>query len=493
MEGAKVLNFEHCYPPILDGKVQPTVAELMVTASGHGTLKLEIKSASQSLLWSQSIEVNDRDPRPFSTLVPSHQLQAAKFLNWTAEPGSDVCLTTLDLGVKMPALSFDQYVLLTSYAKLARCYSADLGFIKDRAHIRDGDFNSTPATGLFALATAMMAQPDVDMVKHETAHAVVEKIWRAVSEVPTAKGLLPHFAKFVDGRPVIHPGTEYSTVDTALFYQSMFLAAQMLDDVELSKSIIARIKAVEFADLILKDGAISHGLKDDGKTMINFGWRDWGGETVLVMLLAKMAGFIPSTTVMQTSGKPWQGTGFIAEIQSLFLPDFDSTVPDAVSKVNWHEAREDLLARQKGYFPQMLAKSVAANMGMYGLSAGEGAYGTSYAVGGVDLPAQQLVHPHYILMSGVLESKPEVVYELLHRMEHAGWLTPWGLVENVRADGSGYLPMISGLNAAFETLGAYHLLAKSRQWEDTIYKASRESTEFRDAVKLFYPGAVAKQ
>ena len=425
--------------------------------------------------------------------MPSHQLQQAKFLNWTAEPGSDVCLTGLDLGVQMPAMPFDQYVLLTSYAKMARCYSPETGFLRDRAHIRGGDFNSIPATGLFALATAMMCQPDVAMVPADTGRALVQKIWRSVAAIPTAKGLLPHFAKFVDGKPVIHPGTEFSTVDTAIYYQAMFMAAQMLDDHDTSKAALDRIKGVDFAGLLLPDGAISHGLRDDGNTLLKFGWRDWGGETAMVMLLARMAGAKIPAEVMESNGKVWQGTGFIAEIQSLFHPDFDSTVPDAVSKVNWHEARETLLARQKSYFPTALHDSAAAKLGFYGLSAGEGAYGTTYEVGGVDLPAQQLVHPHYILMAGALEDNPATVYALLHRMEHAGWLTPWGLVENIRADGSGYLPMISALNAGFETLGAYHLMAKARHQEDSIYKVSRESTEVRDAIKLFYPGVVARQ
>ncbi len=492
-DDSQVLNFDHCYPPMVAAAMQPSVSELMVKAAGRGTLKVEIKSASQDTLWSKVFEVNSADQQPLTTLVPAHELHAAKFVNWTVEPGSDVCLTALDLGVQMPELPFDRYVLLTSYAKMARCYSPELGFLRDRAHIRDGDFNSIPATGLFALATAMMCQPDVAMVPVDTARDLVRKIWRSVAAVPTGKGLLPHFVTIINGRPVIHPGTEFSTVDTAIYYQSLFMAAQMLDDHETSKEVLERIKAVDFAGLLLTDGAISHGLRDDGSTLIKFGWRDWGGETALVMLLAKMAGVPLHSEIMQASGKPWQGTGFIAEIQSLLYPDFDQAIPDAVSKVNWHEARENLLARQKNYFPVALTGSAAAKLGFYGLSAGEGAYGTTYEVGGVDLPAQQLVHPHYILMSGALEDHPEKVYALLHRMEHEGWLTPWGLVENIRADGTGYLPMISALNAGFETLGAYHLLAKAHHQEDCIYKASRESTELRDAIKLFYPGTMAKQ
>ncbi|MDB6139423.1 MAG: hypothetical protein JWO94_2495 [Verrucomicrobiaceae bacterium] len=488
-----VFNFDQCYSALLAPGVQPTAIELMVTVAGKGRLKLEIKSASQKPLWSHVIEVDNTDQRPFSSVLPSHELHEAKFVNWTVEPGSELCLTKLDLGIHMPALAFDRYVLLASYAKMARCYSPRLGFVKDRAHVRDGDFNSLPATGLFALSTAMMSQPEVAMVPVDAARAVVRKIWQSVAAIPTAKGLLPHFVKMVEGRPVIHPGTEFSSVDTAIYYQALFLAAQMLDDHETTKAVMDRIKAVDFAALLLPDGAISHGLRDDGTTILQFGWRDWGGESAMVMLMARMAGARLPEQVMKGNGEPWQGTGFIAEIQSLFYPDFDSNVPDAISKVNWHGARAGLLARQKSYFPAALQDSAAARIGFYGLSAGEGAYGTTYEVGGVDLPSQRLVHPHYILMSGTLEENPQTIYALLRRMEHSGWLTPWGLVENILADGSGYLPMISSLNAGFETLGAYHLLAKARHEEDCIYKTSRQSSEIREAMTLFYPGVVAKK
>ncbi len=493
VEPREVLDFARCYPSLIREAMQPSVEQVMVTASGHGLLKLEVKSIRQETLWAHEFAVSSDLPRPLTALVPARELKEAKFLNWTAEPGSKLCLTDLKMGVRLPELSFDQYVLLSSYAKMARCYSPELGFLKDRAHIRSGDFNSIPATGIFALATAVMSQPDVGMVSPGDARQVLEKIWNSVAAIPTARGLLPHFVKFIDGKPVIHPGTEFSTIDTAIYYQSIFMAAQMLDDNGVTKSVQEALKRVDIAGLLLPDGAISHGMKDDGRTMLRFGWRDWGGETALVMLMAKLAGAASVPAVMQSSGHPWQGTGFIAEVQSLFYPDFDSAVPDAVSKVNWKEARHHLLAEQKGYFPGKMPAGMAAQFGLYGLSAAEGAYGTTYEVEGVDLDAQKLVDPHYILMSGALEENPQAVYALLHHMEKAGYLTPWGMVENIRADGTGYLPMISALNAGFETLGAYHLLAKTHHQEDAIYKISHQSTEMRLAVQMFYPGEVAKK
>jgi len=253
------------------------------------------------------------------------------------------------------------------------------------------------------------------------------------------------------------------------------------------------MRAIDFKGLTLADGSISHGLKDDGRTLLPHGWKDWGGETALVLLQRRISSDAPATQVMSNTGHPWQGTGFISEIQSLFHPDFDSSTPDAVSKVNWLAARRAMLSAQKTYFPRTLPESLAARQGWYGLSAGEGAYGTTYDVNGVDIPKQSLIHPHYMLMTTTTEPEPATTYRLLGDLEKSGYLTPWGLVENISADGSRYLPMISALNAAFETLGAYHLMAKTLKQENVIYKASQDLPEVRAAMKLFYPGPVASR
>jgi hypothetical protein len=123
---------------------------------------------------------------------------------------------------------------------------------------------------------------------------------------------------------------------------------------------------------------------------------------------------------------------------------------------------------------------------MYGLSAGEGLHGDSYHVGGVSLPNQAVLHPHYILMSAPM-ADPAELYALLARMERAGFFPPWGMVETTSVTGASYLPMIGSLNAGFEALGAYHLLAKKRVIPNMIYAASQRSPMMRRAAALFYP------
>ena len=45
VDGSTVLNFDRCYPSMVEASAQPTVDQLMISASGKGKLKLEIKSA----------------------------------------------------------------------------------------------------------------------------------------------------------------------------------------------------------------------------------------------------------------------------------------------------------------------------------------------------------------------------------------------------------------------------------------------------------------
>jgi hypothetical protein len=484
------LDFLRYYPSFIADPMQPEVIAIRFDATGSGQLKLEIKSVDQKLLWTQTQPIADATPRSFRLSVNAEEIRDAKFLTWTAEPGSGICINSLQLVVDMPAMDLEQYVLLTAYAKLADCYCPATGLVRDRAHVQPGDFDSMPATGYFALATAAMADPTIGIVAKEEAKRLVRAVHSAVAAIPHAKGLLPHFTKRRDGQNVIHPGTEFSTVDTAIYSFSMLLAAEMLDDPQLKSDVLRQAAAIDFKSMRGPDGRISHGLRDDGQTPIPFYWGDWGGETALVMLLERLAQNSQGTTTpppMQGGGRAWQGTGFITEIQSLFFPDFDRPEPDNVSHVSWLKARQDMLQAQKRYLSTQAPESPAAKLGLYGFSAGEGVFGATYEVNGVDLPGATVVHPHYILMAAALEPEPQTVYQLLRRMDQQGYLTTFGLVENVSVKDGRSLPMIGSLNAGFETLGAYHLQAKARRTPNTIYAAAQRCPEIRRAMRLFYP------
>ncbi|MHB1080778.1 MAG: hypothetical protein ACYC67_15355 [Prosthecobacter sp.] len=485
----RVMDFTHAYPEPVTARYQPRVTAVMLRASGRGRIKLEIKSPADEQRWTQVIELNEPQYRMFVYPVAPEAVRDGKTIIWTAEPGAEVKVSGLFLGIEQPQIPWDAYAFLASYAKIARSYSIGTGFVRDRAHIEEGAFESVSATGMYVLASAAAAQESLGIVTADYARWVLTRTHEAVKKLKTGRGLLPHFVHR-HGREnayCIHPGTEYSTVDTAIYTQSMLQAAIMLDVPAVAEDLILQIKEIDYDLLHLPDGHLSHGLADDGITLLPHGWQDWGGETTLVMLMEGIANPEHRPPPMRTPGKAWQGTGFITELQSLFHPDFDSDVPDAHDGVRWLSVRRAMLGAQRAYIPKRWPQSHAARNGIYGLSAGENEAGNGYYVGGVDLPDQKLIHPHYILMSATLNPQAQETFDLLERMEKASYFPPWGMVENLNVDGRSYLPMEGSLNAGFEALSAYHLFAKNRQIPDAIYAASLKSPQIRRAMQLFYP------
>ena len=480
------LDFRACYPAAIKPRFQPQIVGFEMGVRGKGSIKIEIKSAKQEILWFHSFPVDNTDLHTVVEQIKPDNIGPAKFLNWVAESGTDACLDSVNLVVQTPDIPFDEYIFLSSYAKLSRCYSPRTGFVRDRAHLSEGSFDNVPATGFFSLATALAARRGI--VDEEYAHGVVTRAHDMVAKLDNANGILPHFIhRRPDGVNAILPGTEYSIVDTSIYYHCMLLAAQVLHDGPLLSRLTGAVRKIAYGDMVDSAGFIRQGLREDRASMLPGVWRDWGGETALVLALASMSQQ-PPVLRMERNARINEGSGFIAEIQSLFYADFDSLRPDAISGQNWMAARKTMYQRQKEYFPKTWPESRATALGIYGLSAGESRRGLGYSVGGVDLPNQTLIHPHYILMSACLNPRPDEVHDLLRKMETGHLFPPWGLVENVtKNDADEYLPMQGALNAGFECLGAYHLLARHRGIKDEIYEAAKENSELRKAAAMFYP------
>jgi hypothetical protein len=374
---------------------------------------------------------------------------------------------------------------LASYVKFARNYDQASGFVRDRAHIRPGSFDNVATTGLFALATALAAERG--FVSKTFAVETLRRVHGAVSRLGTASGVLPHFVKQTPDGPIIHPGTEFSTVDTALYYHGLLLAAAILHDVETRQKVATQIQSVDMASFIASNGYISHGCREDGVTRLPGVWRDWGGESVLVLMFARMAGVPKEKLKKENSGMPHDGSGFIVELQSLFYPGFNSRKPDLVTNQSWMDIRERMLLRQMAYVPNVWPMSRAREFQMFGLSAGEGLRGIGYVASGVDLPKQELLHPHYMLMAGGTVVDIPGHYRALRKMEENGLFPPWGMIENYAVATDEYLPMNSSLNAAFEALGAYHLLTRHRGIPNAVYEAAMREEFTKTAMELFYP------
>ena len=535
-EKERTLDFARVYPPWIRDEAQPRCTGLVVRAAGTGTLRIDIRSRDDDIIWEATSRLDTVDEtRRLLVDCPTDRLPATKVVAWRATRPCRLSIDSIGLRLQLPPTPFEKRVFLTSYAKLSRCYVRTDGVVKDRAHVPAGRFCAVPASGMFCLATAAAWQ--LGIVDRAFAEETLHKVHRTMSAVPKARGLLPHFiskslfqndpwegeapaeppsafrGRLSHAAPVrgsagaspshhasdaahsetasevgdgyrIHGKTEFSTVDSALYYHGMLLAAEMLGERAVRDELVQAIRSIELDKLRGANGAISHGLRTDGRTLIRSSWTGWGGETALVLLLERIALGDAARPKMDRSGKVFRGRGFIAEVQSLFYPQFGEDRVDAVSGVNWLTARRALLADQMAYLPRDTA---AATLGLYGLSAGEGPRGVGYVVNGTATrPTADLIHPHYVLMSGILRP-PGEVYALLRAMGSRDLFPPWGMVENAKADLSEHHPMLGSLNAAFEALAAYHLWANATGQPDAIYDAARSCPPLARAIRAFYP------
>lgn len=468
----------------IDGRVRAEIREVVLKATGRGRIRLELGSDDQGVVWHAAIDLQEDTDKDYSFPVNSSSLGKIKMVNWIAEPGCDATLYALGFQVARPAITAEEWLFRISLGKLRRCHDPASGLTRDRGHLPAGEFDSIPATGLHALASALAVKEgllDLDLVVSE-----IQQTIKTLETLPKAAGFLPHFVRRGrEGAFSVHPGTEFSTVDTSIALHGLLLATEILNLQKLSKKVGGLVDALDFDRVTDANGWISHGFQEDGKTSLAGNWKDWGGETALVLALEAMVLDRENCGLMDTHGHVFRGVGFIGEIQSLLYPDFDKPIPDKISGVVWPEVRSKLLDRQRNYFQRTWPESGAARSGLFGLSAGErGMPGSGYAANGVEVPGARWLHPHYFVM-GLALSGGDSYRDSLRKMEAAGFLFPMGLPENIEADLKLHNPMQGSINAAFETLAAYHGWCGNDR-TNLVYLASMNNPLTRQAAYRFY-------
>lgn len=461
------------------------IRELAVNASGRGVLRLELADITREVVWKTSVSLDSAETATLTFPIPAGLPANIKFMNWIAEPGCDIRLSSIGFMAERPEMSLEEWAFRISLGKLRRCHDPASGFTRDRGHLPTGEFDSIASTGMHALASALGVKEgilDEEKVAQEIGTTVA-----ALRKLPTAAGFFPHFVRRGDdGCSTIVPGTEFSTVDTAIALQSLLLATRILDLPEMNAEVAAIIQSLDFDAVIDAEGWINHGFLDDGKTLLSSSWRDWGGETALILAQEAMIPGREPLGKMIPSGEPYRGVGFIAEIQSLFYPDFDRREPDLVSAISWPAVRGKLLAAQISYPKTHWPDSAAAGSGIFGLSGGEsGMPGAGYTANGTEVMGVRWLHPHYMMM-GLALSAPDLYPQGLRDLDSRQFLYPMGLPENLEADLKLHNPMQGSLNASFEALSAHHGWRKRNTSENLIDKASTNDPLLRKGATRFY-------
>lgn len=183
-------------------------------------------------------------------------------------------------------------------------------------------------------------------------------------DLPRLHGLWPHWVQVSPtGEIVIVPGTEWSSVDTAIAAIGL-LDAQVGLEVDPSGTE-QMLQSIDWDGLVLP-GGISHGYTNGGERL-PYAWDVFGGETWLVELAyAGATGQVASISYPEPPTA--NGSGFIDELAWLFVPP--PTGRD-VWGVDWTTYRIDASESQIAYYPTQHPRTCFARLGLLGLSAAE--------------------------------------------------------------------------------------------------------------------------
>ena len=454
------LDISRLLGPYVKDQYQPSVSRVKLSSlGGSGTLKVELKDVSNNPLWVGYSSIT-AEPRTFSFIPSVSQVPA--MLVWIVDGPGSVAMDRVWFSLDSPEYTPAEAVFLLSYSHLSQCWDPASSLMRDRATFPSGDFDAVPATGVFALITALAYQ--MGYVEQATALNIVGQIRTKLGQLPKYHGVLPHFLK--NGQ--ICPDTEYSTVDTAICLLGAILGCQImgLD----TSSLEQMVRDIDWDDLTTGGTrSISHGYAYD-QTKLPTGWDVFGGESLMLAVLyaAANGGGVP---MLETHDKmpTWDGSGFNDAIAGLFFPCLRR---DAWGNA-WNAYQAWAFDRQYSYFAGHQYQQ--SPLCLFGLSASEvpepwrapeDAIYRAWGVGGhngVPNDGSQLAHveypiiaPHYAAMvAAEHQAEFECLFDWLINVQHL--FSPLNNVEsfNVSPEGQVRWNSLKGSwNLTLQALGA---------------------------------------
>lgn len=467
------------------GRITGVTAQVVGGTPGN-TLRLELKNRGQ-WRWADEITLDGGEQ---TVRFPLPRLGNVDELLWILDgaAGDAVVLDSITFTATTRITDTATAAFVWSYGQLLNNWAPKTGLVRDRGSDPAGKFDAIQATGSLAAATAQAAQ--LGVISQSSARQIVGKIGQALLvETPRFHGLWPHFVRVSsEGDIEIVPGTEWSSVDTVIAAIGLLTAQQALGlDTTATEQML---RDVDWDDLILPDGTISMGYENQGDR-IPWGWKDFGTEAWLVQLAyASATGEVAS--MARPTPPTVNGSGFIDELAWLFVPPPAS--PD-IWGVDWPAYRVAAADKQINFFPETDPISCFAQLGLFGLSAGEMPDGTylTLGVGGSDQPPETgarllgapAITPHYAGMIASL--RPPEASAMWKWLTDNGLFTPLNNVESLMfppgapCDRSGAVWNSSKLswNLALQTLGWGRYLAERQGQTPILWQAATENPLLR--------------
>ena len=473
---------------------------------GQGNWKAELKVGPQNdetLL--KKWEFNgfkSEDYREVERAIPA-ETPPFKLLNLVAETDSDLYFDEVGFYVKVPPMSDLRYAFLVSAAQVFRCYGREPNsgtwLCRDRAYWPLGDFDSVPGLGFSALVAAVAQQ--LGYVSTDDARTLTTDAVDSLLALPShPSGFYPHWTKVIEGKVIAHPDSEISTIDSGLGLMSAYYACSILDLQNERLSVLQKIRTLDFASVTV-NGEISMGFGKDGQ-IIPSTWRPWGGETLLMLVLARLnnlANHFSSETAPPPPPAPAvdHGTGFIMEIAPLLFGKFGgrNIGPDRYG-VDWYVTRQRVLSDQAAALglPNFSGVSAVEIVSEAGL--------TRYHVGwtqpvhtGEDGYGFPWVAPHIELLTAALD--PAQASACVKFMGERGLMPPLGgpaesaLINPADESVVRWHSMQGVLNGTLSALGAYHAVVAAEGLPDRIYDINDTDADLKLATDSLFLGPPA--
>jgi hypothetical protein len=484
------INFAAVLPPAIVPAYQSRITGITAViseATPGKRFRLELKSKGD-LEWSQEFELDG------GRQVIRAELDALGDINeflWVldgATAGEYVTIENVTFSATTPITDTAVAAFVWSYGMLLNNWDPATGLVRDKAHDSSGTFDAIQATGSLAAATAMAEQ--LGIIEHNTAVQIVTRIGETLlNDLPRYHGLWPHWVTVSEaGDLSIVPGTEWSSVDTAIAAIGLLTAQEGLDlDTSGTEWMI---QSIDWHDLLMP-GGIGHGYGFDGDRL-PYAWDVFGGESWLVDLAyAGTVGQVPPLAYLDPPTA--NGSGFIDEMAWLFVS------PPAETDFwgnDWQAYRETTVHKQTSYYPTYNPTSCFVRPGLFGLSAAEApdpataaSMYQAYGVGGrfadaVDGSATgtAVIIPHYAALAASLN--PSAAIMMWNWLIENGYFTPLNNVESLTfPTNTGCDPATAtwnhlkgSWNLALQTLGWGRYLAERAGQTPILWEAAWTNT-----------------
>jgi hypothetical protein len=501
-------NFSAALPTPIQPAYQSPITGISVSVA-RGTpglaFRLELKDYAGVLRWNKEISLEGGSQTLRSDL-PS--LANIKELLWVldgATGGDYVVVDSVSLTATTQITDTAAAGFVWSYSMLLDNWDPATGLVRDKARFASGQFDAIQATGSLAAVTAVAGQ--LGVVEAADARQIVTTISDTLLlDVPRHKtGLWPHFVISNTGAITIAPGTEWSSVDTAIAAIAL-LDGQSGLGLDTSGTE-AMIRSIDWVDMVRPNG-ISHGYGYDG-SLLDSTWDVFGGESWLVEL-AYASAKGQATPLAHPSPPTANGSGFIDELAWLY-----TLTPKKLDYwgSDWEPYRQTAAQGQIDYFREAYPDSCFAKLGLFGLSAAE--VPTPWTVPGYEiyqafgvggqfassndgawLLGAPVIAPHYSAM--IAGMRP------VEAMAMWAWLiheTPFSPLNNVES-----LMFKSGLdceqeemawnqlkgswNLALQALGLGNYLLQRDGQEPVTRQATLQDTLLGEGFRILAPGTI---